>query len=233
MIAALVTALAPVPPLYAATQGNTLADYAVTTWTEKEGLPAGRIRAIAQGFEGYLWLGLETGLVRFDGVRFVPWAGAPLPPGTVWSMLTARDHSLFLGLTGATPVARIRDGQTTLYGAASGLPNTLVVSLYEDRGGAVWAATLAGLFRFDGRRWARVDLGQLRHRVGDRRVRGRRWAVVDRDARRGVPPRHAGRSVRARAADGCREQRLFQLQPRSRRHDVDERLPRGLPPPRR
>ena len=81
VIAALVTALAPVPSLYAATQGNTLADYAVTTWTEKEGLPAGRIRAIAQGFEGYLWLGLETGLVRFDGVRFVPWAGAPLPPG--------------------------------------------------------------------------------------------------------------------------------------------------------
>jgi len=156
--AALVTALAPVPSLYAATQGTTLAGYAVTTWTEKEGLPAGRIRAIAQGFEGYLWLGLETGLVRFDGVRFVPWAGAPLPPGTVWSLLTSRDHSLFVGLTGPMPIARIRDGQTTLYGAASGLPNTLVVSLYEDRGGAVWAATLAGLFRFDGRRWARVDL---------------------------------------------------------------------------
>jgi hypothetical protein len=79
------------------TQGATLADYAVTTWTEKEGLPAGRVRAIAQGFDGYLWLGLETGLVRFDGVRFVPWAGAPLPSGTVWSLLAARDHSLFVG----------------------------------------------------------------------------------------------------------------------------------------
>ena len=159
-IAALVCALAPVSPLGAETQGATLADYAVTTWTEKEGLPAGRVRAIAQGFDGYLWLGLETGLVRFDGVRFVPWAGAPLPSGTVWSLLSARDHSLFVGLTGTTPVARIRDGQMTLYGAASGLPNTLVVSLYEDRGGAVWAATLAGLFRFDGQRWSRVDLGR-------------------------------------------------------------------------
>ena len=106
-----------------------------------------------------MWLGLETGLVRFDGVRFVPWAGAPLPAGTVWSLLTTRDHSLFVGLTGTTPVARIRDGQTTLYGAASGLPNTLVVSLYEDRSGAVWATTLAGLYRFDGQRWNRVDLG--------------------------------------------------------------------------
>ena len=99
-IAALVCALAPVSPLGAETQGATLADYAVTTWTEKEGLPAGRVRAIAQGFDGYLWLGLETGLVRFDGVRFVPWAGAPLPSGTVWSLLAARDHSLFVGLTG-------------------------------------------------------------------------------------------------------------------------------------
>jgi len=65
----------PQPPR---TRPSRTTGYAITTWTEKEGLPAGRIRTIAQGFEGYLWLGLETGLVRFDGVRFVPWAGAPL-----------------------------------------------------------------------------------------------------------------------------------------------------------
>ena len=181
VIAALATTLAPVSLLHAATQGTTLAGYAVTTWTEKEGLPAGRIRAIAQGFEGYLWLGLETGLVRFDGVRFVPWAGAPLPEGAVWSLLSSRDHSLFVGLTGSTPVVRIRDGQATLYGAASGLPNTLVVSLYEDRSGGVWAGTLAGLYRFDGRRWNRVHLGAPDtesvigvHEDGD----GRLWAAT-------------------------------------------------------
>jgi len=45
-LAALVYALAPIPPLHAETPADTLVDYAITTWTEKEGLPAGRIRTI-------------------------------------------------------------------------------------------------------------------------------------------------------------------------------------------
>jgi ligand-binding sensor domain-containing protein len=82
-IALVICVLAPASARGADTRGAPLAEYAVTTWTEKEGLLPGRIRAIAQGFEGYLWLGLETGLVRFDGVRFVPWGGAPMPPVVV------------------------------------------------------------------------------------------------------------------------------------------------------
>jgi ligand-binding sensor domain-containing protein len=50
-----------------------LADYTLTTWNENDGLPAGRIRAIAQDADGYLWLGTDAGLVRFDGVRFDAW----------------------------------------------------------------------------------------------------------------------------------------------------------------
>src|SRR5689334_15607156 len=51
-----------------------LDDYSVTTWSEKDGLPAGSIRSLEQGADGDLWLGTETGLVRFDGVRFVPFS---------------------------------------------------------------------------------------------------------------------------------------------------------------
>ena len=47
--------------------------YALSSWTEGDGLPANAIRALTQDGDGYLWLGTRAGLVRFDGVRFVVW----------------------------------------------------------------------------------------------------------------------------------------------------------------
>lgn len=39
-------------------------------WTTQDGLPVNSISSIIQSRKGYLWLGTEDGLVRFDGVRF-------------------------------------------------------------------------------------------------------------------------------------------------------------------
>ena len=41
-----------------------------TTGGPATGLPQASVRAIAQTADGYIWLGTEEGLVRFDGVRF-------------------------------------------------------------------------------------------------------------------------------------------------------------------
>jgi signal transduction histidine kinase/ligand-binding sensor domain-containing protein len=50
------------------------------SWTRREGLPSQGIRAIAQGPDGYLWVGTEAGLARFDGVRFVVFDPDNTPP---------------------------------------------------------------------------------------------------------------------------------------------------------
>jgi ligand-binding sensor domain-containing protein/two-component sensor histidine kinase len=139
--------------------GGGLSGYSITTWTEKEGLPAGRIRAMAQSGEGYLWLGLETGLVRFDGLRFARWDASHLPAGSVWSLLNTRDGSLWIGLSGTRPIARLHNGRTTVFGAADGLPSTLAAAFYEDQSGVIWAGTLSGLFRLNGQKWQHVDVG--------------------------------------------------------------------------
>ena len=39
-------------------------------WKVREGFAKGTIYRIAQTPDGYLWLGTQTGLVKFDGVRF-------------------------------------------------------------------------------------------------------------------------------------------------------------------
>ncbi len=45
-------------------------EYLIQKWDTSGGLPHNTVRAIAQTSNGYLWLGTENGLARFDGVRF-------------------------------------------------------------------------------------------------------------------------------------------------------------------
>src|SRR5215469_2577525 len=50
-----------------------VSQYAHTAWKFRDGFTKGTIVSIAQTPDGYLWLGTEFGLLRFDGVRSVPW----------------------------------------------------------------------------------------------------------------------------------------------------------------
>ena len=61
--------LAAVPALPLDPQ-KSLTQYSRTTWTQMQGLPQDTIRAIAQTADGYLWLGTDEGLARFDGYEF-------------------------------------------------------------------------------------------------------------------------------------------------------------------
>src|ERR1700730_13903852 len=49
---------------------RTLSQYVHRIWQVQQGLPQASIYAIVQTHDGYLWLGTQTGLVKFDGVRF-------------------------------------------------------------------------------------------------------------------------------------------------------------------
>src|SRR6476661_4162473 len=53
-----------------------ISQYLHDIWTIDQGLPQNGILAIAQGRDGYLWLGTEAGLVRFDGVSFTTFTTA-------------------------------------------------------------------------------------------------------------------------------------------------------------
>jgi ligand-binding sensor domain-containing protein len=71
--------------------------YAHTAWKVRDGFTKGTINTIAQTADGYLWLGTEFGLLRFDGVRAVPWeppADQPLPSERQCSMLRTPGHDL-------------------------------------------------------------------------------------------------------------------------------------------
>ena len=115
--------------------------YAHTAWTVRDGSLKGAVWAIAQTPDGYLWLGTDFGLVRFDGVRFVPWqppAGEHLPGGRIRGLFVARDGRLWIGADEG--LASWKDGKLTHYPE---LAKQTVVGLLEDREGTVWAAGAA------------------------------------------------------------------------------------------
>lgn len=57
-----------------------LSQYVHDSWGADKGFTGGTIFAIAKSHDGYLWLGTEHGLVRFDGVEFTA-IPAPLSDG--------------------------------------------------------------------------------------------------------------------------------------------------------
>src|SRR5579872_1199313 len=99
--AAVVSALTALCP-YAFALNPTLEinQYSHKEWTVREGFFKGSIYAIAQMPDGYLWMGTEFGLARFDGVRSVEWQppkGDHLPGGRIRSLLAGRNGRLWIG----------------------------------------------------------------------------------------------------------------------------------------
>src|SRR5262245_31757925 len=54
-------------------------NYAAHMYSVESGLPHIVVSAIVQSHDGYLWIGTESGLARFDGVRFVNFRAASTP----------------------------------------------------------------------------------------------------------------------------------------------------------
>ena len=112
--------------------------YAHTSWKIRDGFTKGAIVSIAQTPDGYLWLGTEFGLLRFDGIRNVPWqppADQQLPSNTIMSLLAARDGSLWIGTSKG--LARWKDGKLTQY---SELAGQYIFKILEDHEGTIWAS---------------------------------------------------------------------------------------------
>ena len=118
-----------------------MSQYARTSWTVRDGFSLGSVFAMAQTPDGYLWLGSEFGLFRFDGVRFISWqppAGQHLPQSP-YSLIVTRDGTLWIGTFAG--LVSWNGAKLTRYPQLDGL---FVTSLLEDRQGTVWAGTLGG-----------------------------------------------------------------------------------------
>jgi len=115
-------------------------------WVMENGLPQNTIHALAQTPDGFLWLGTEVGLVRFDGVAFATFdehSKPALPSGDIRCLLAAKDGSLWIG-TG-DGLARMKNGAVTVFTQKDGLPGNEIRSLSFDRSNALVVSTDQGV----------------------------------------------------------------------------------------
>jgi len=119
--------------------------YARTVWEASDGLPQNSVQAILQTRDGYVWLGTEEGLVRFDGDRFEVFnhnTTPELPGRDIKALFEAQDGSLWIAMVGG--IARLKDGRFTGYSRANGLTNDWILAIATDRAGNVWLGTSGG-----------------------------------------------------------------------------------------
>src|SRR5262245_49779466 len=122
-------------PAFGLNPGLDLAQYAHTSLKNREGTIKGTVNTIIQTADGYLWVGTDCGLLRFDGVRFVAWQppGQRLPSDTINSLLAARAGTIWVGTEKG--LASWKNNTLTQYPQLAG---SRVSRLLEDRENAVW-----------------------------------------------------------------------------------------------
>ncbi len=117
-------------------------------------IPNDVLTAIVQTRDGYIWVGTEGGLARFDGVRFVDFMKAntsAFHSNVISDLMEDREGNLWLG-TGAG-LQLLRNPIVATYTPRDGIVSELNWSVYEDCGGTVWVGTAAGLSRLRNGEW--------------------------------------------------------------------------------
>ena len=115
-------------------------------WDAASGFPGGPVYAITQTADGYLWIGAEKGLVRFDGLTFRLFdpgteSGVSRAGRAVLGVVAAPDGSLWARTRGVA-LFRYRDGAFHDILAEIGPPESVVSTLLPGPDGAILLATL-------------------------------------------------------------------------------------------
>ena len=131
-------------------------DYVRKNFTIEDGLPDSHVNAIVQSQNGYLWVGTEGGLARFDGQHFtlVRFRGENSREVAVHSLISASNGDLWVGTDSGleripkTAVDHFDRTVVRLYHPGAGLSDQ-IMCLHLSREGVLWVGTNHGLYLLD------------------------------------------------------------------------------------
>ena len=137
-----------------------MSQYLRDSWGTERGFPGGVVSSFAQTPDGYLWIGTDKGLIRFDGLNFRKFEQAspsPFTIGPVRSLLADAQGNLWI-LLQSTKLLRYRDGAFEI---SRGEAENGVTAIGHDMGGAVLLSSLAmGVLTYNGERFVSVSQAQ-------------------------------------------------------------------------
>jgi len=134
-------------PLWGLDPGKPPSQYSQASWQVSDGLPDNFVQALLQTRDGYLWVGTNEGLVRFDGMQFTVFDTRNTPAlrhNSVVTLCEDRTGALWIGTSGGG-IAVYRDGRfIRTYDTWNGLSNNYIRSIYQDRQGRIWITAHGG-----------------------------------------------------------------------------------------
>ena len=139
-----------VPSLNALDPNKSIFQFNVQNWTRQTGLPTDKVNSVTQTKDGYIWLGMQVGLVRFDGREFkvVPIAlpearglevlkTSRAPDGRLWFAVADGGFGGFDGEK-FSPIGDSRWNAS----------DSLAVCILAARDGAIWTGSVSGWGRW-------------------------------------------------------------------------------------
>lgn len=123
--------------------------YSQRHWTTKDGLPLNSIESIIQTRDGYIWVGTQEGLARFDGVQFTVFDKtntSALLTNWITTLKEDRQGNLWIGTWGGG-VIKYSEGMFHTLPPNVKLPSNYVNAILEDNSGNLWVGTGEGLVR--------------------------------------------------------------------------------------
>jgi len=123
----------------------------------RTGMTDDNVAAIAEDAQGFLWIGTQNGLSRFDGYQFKSYRhdaeiASSLPADVVLALTTDQAGRLWIG-TESGGLARydpLTDGFVTYRAESGEVSSDEIYDIASDHAGGVWAATWGGLDHLDG-----------------------------------------------------------------------------------
>jgi signal transduction histidine kinase/ligand-binding sensor domain-containing protein len=136
--------------LWGLDSSKTLTQYSHRIWGQEQGLFQPTIYSILQTRDGFLWLGTQDSLIRFDGANFREFEyrdKAVLHGDLIRALLQDRAGNLWVGTIGGGLSEITPSGDFIRVGAKEGLRGNSITNLSEAPDGSIWVSTEEGLAR--------------------------------------------------------------------------------------
>ncbi len=127
--------------------------YTVDVWGMARGLPQNSVQDMIRTSDGYIWVGTQEGVARFDGVNFTVFDKhnvEQMSTSWVWDLYEDRQGHIWIATFGGGLI-RMKDGRTKAYTKKNGLSGNAITSVHQGKDGSYWIGTRGdGLNRMTG-----------------------------------------------------------------------------------
>jgi len=116
--------------------------------------PVQDINAVAQDSTGYIWIGAQNGLFRFDGYKYKhlkhnPDESSTIPDGPVYSLLSVDNGKLWISTSSGLSVLDLQTEAFISYrhdpSNSASISSNKIISAFAGTDGGIWIATPSGL----------------------------------------------------------------------------------------